>query len=575
MQGYRENYLKWLEHKNLDPEMRNELEQIKNDDKEIRERFLKNLEFGTAGLRGILGAGTNRMNIYTIRKASQGLANYLKKAAQEKSAVIAYDTRHKSREFALQAAMVLAANDIKTYVFKEVTATPILSYAVTYLKTTAGIVITASHNPKEYNGYKVYWSHGGQITDEMALSITREIADLADELNIPVLEQKEAEKQGLLVWLDDAVYNSYLARTKELLLRAEAIKKAADSLSIVYTPLHGTGCPAIPELLQTAGFKNFTVVSEQAVPDPDFSTITYPNPEEPAAFELARKLAQAEAADLVMATDPDADRLGVLAKDENGHYRLLTGNQLGALLIDYILAARKELGNLPDNGVIIKTIVTSSLGADIARQYGIGFMEVLTGFKYIGEKIAEFCQNKRHTFLFGYEESYGFLIGDFVRDKDAIQTCLLSAEMAAYHKTRGLTLFDRLQQIYRELGYYLDDLVNLNLAGLEGQEKINRIMETFRHNPPLRVNSLEINIFRDYLQGIEKIKADGKANFLSLPRANVLHYTLEDGSWFSIRPSGTEPKLKIYFSVKSKTEKEAHSKLEKIKSEIMEIIREI
>ncbi len=575
MNNYSELYLKWLEHETLDQEIKEELEAIKGNDKEIRERFYKHLEFGTAGLRGILGAGTNRMNNYTVRKATQGLANYINKAASPKTVVIAYDTRHKSREFALQAALVLANNHIKTYLFREVMATPLLSFAVCHLKTTAGIMITASHNPKEYNGYKVYWSHGGQIIDDMAAEITREIMQVADELHVPVMKQEEAERQGLLVWLDDHIYHTYLVRTKGLILRQDVIEKTASALHIIYTPLHGTGYPAVCDLLKAAGFKRVSVVAEQASPDPDFSTVTYPNPEELTAFNLAIRQARESQGDIIMGTDPDGDRLGVLAKNDSGEYELLTGNQLGALLIDYILTMRKLAGNLPANGIIIKTIVTSSLGADIARKFDIAHLEVLTGFKYIGEKIARFSEDKSHTFLFGYEESYGFLIGDYVRDKDALQTCLLVAEMAAYYRSQDMTLWDRLRQLYQELGYYREDLINLNLTGLEGQEKINRIIETFRNNPPAHVSGLEITIVRDYLQCTEKVKGLCEIKTISLPRSNVLHYTLEDGSWFCIRPSGTEPKLKIYFGVKDKGAQGAQTKLETIKKEVMKTIEAI
>jgi phosphoglucomutase len=573
--NYKEQYLKWLEHETLDQEIKEELEAIKGNDKEIQERFYKNLEFGTAGLRGIMGAGPNRMNIYTIRRATQGLANYINRVASPKTVVIAYDTRRKSREFALQAALVLANNHIKAYLFKEVMATPLLSFAICHLKTTAGIMITASHNSGEYNGYKVYWAHGGQIIDDMAADITREIIEVEDELNITVQEREKAEKMGLLVWLDDEIYHTYLEQTKQLILRQEVIKKAADGLKIVYTPLHGTGYVPVCQLLETTGFKQVFVVPEQARPDPDFSTVNYPNPEELSAFTLAVKKAREVNADLIMGTDPDADRVGVLSKNNTGQYELLTGNQLGALLIDYILETRQLFNKLPADGIIIKTIVTSSMGVDIARRFNIGYLDVLTGFKYIGEKIAQFSENKSHTFLFGYEESYGFLIGDYVRDKDAIQTCLLVAEMAAYYKTRGLTLFERLQQLFQELGYYREALVNLNLTGIEGQEKINRIIETFRNNPPAHVSGLEITIVRDYLQCTEKVKGLCEIKTISLPRSNVLHYTLEDGSWFCIRPSGTEPKLKIYFGVKDKGAQGAQTKLETIKREVMKTIEAI
>lgn len=571
-----EKYEKWLNYSHLPEELREELESIVGKTDEIEERFFKDLEFGTGGLRGIIGAGTNRMNIYTVRKATLGLANYLKKVSQDNSVVIAYDSRYKSREFALEAALVLAKNKIKAYVFQKITPTPVLSFAIRYLEATAGIVITASHNPKEYNGYKVYNCHGGQITDKMALAITEEINQVEDELKVNVLAQKEAEEKDLLVWLDEEVLSAYLAKTKGLVLRPDIIEENSFDLQIVYTPLHGTGYIPVSRLFKETGFKNVHIVEEQAKPDPDFSTVKYPNPEEHVAFRLALNLAEKVQADIVLATDPDADRLGVAVRDEKGKYVILTGNQLGALMIDYILQMRKYKGNLPINGVVVKTIVTSSLGVEIAKSYGVGYLEVLTGFKYIGEKIKEFYEDRNHTFIFGYEESYGFLIGDFVRDKDAVQSCLVAAEMAAYYKKRNMSLWDRLQQLYVQYGYYKEDLVSFTLKGIEGQKRIGRILNALRANKPEAIfNYKKIIVVKDYWLKQETDLITGEIKPTNLPQANVLHYTLEDGSWFCIRPSGTEPKLKIYFSVVGDTEAQAQERLAKLRKSVLAVIEEI
>lgn len=572
MERFDKKYRQWLKHKNLNSELQKELLSLGQNREDIADRFYKDLEFGTAGLRGIIGAGTNRMNIYTIRKATQGLANYIKRVTGSGKVIIAYDTRHKSREFALEAALVLANNDIKAYLFDGIATTPLLSYTITYLGATAGIMVTASHNPREYNGYKVYWEHGGQIIDAMAEEITEEVKGISDELSVAAAAQKDAEKSGMLVWLTDEVYISYMDRIMGLILRPEIIAKMAGEIKIVYTSLHGTGQGPVTEILAKAGFTQVFSVPEQARPDPDFSTLKYPNPEEPAAFELALRLALEHDGDLIMATDPDADRVGVMAKNRQGNFQLLTGNQLGALLVDYILSTKKEQGLLPDNGVVIKTIVTSAMGTDIANSYGVQHMDVLTGFKYIGEKIAQFAQDKSQVFLFGYEESYGFLAGDFVRDKDAVQICLLAAEMASYYKSRGLTLTQRLEELFAQLGYYREGLVNIGLTGMEGQKKINRIINSFRDAPPQNLGGLEVVKTSDYLMcKINDLKAC-RISPTTLPTCNTLLYHLEDGSWFCIRPSGTEPKLKIYFGVKDRSPEKADTKLLKLKADVMERI---
>lgn len=573
--GYLEKFTEWFEYPQLDFELKKELEEINNNSNEIEDRFYKDLEFGTGGLRGVIGVGTYRMNIYTVRKATQGLANFIKSTnVGNHKVVIAYDSRYKSQEFAQAAALVLAKNGIKTYVFNKLTPTPLLSFAVRELQASAGIVITASHNPKEYNGYKVYGSDGGQITDKIANAITAEIDKVDDELRVEFMDKVEAEEKGLLNWLDDEVLNSYLEKTKDLVLRPDIINKVSDEFKIVYTPLHGTGNIPVSRLLKEVGFKNVVVVPEQAEPDPGFSTVKYPNPEEHAAFKLAINLADEINADIVMGTDPDADRMGVAVKDKAGEYIILTGNQLGALMIDYILQMRKYKDTIPANGVIIKTIVTSGLGVRIAEKYGVGYIDVLTGFKYIGEKIKEFQQNNSHKFLFGYEESYGFLIGDYVRDKDAIQACLIAAEMAAYYKLQDISLLERLNQLFEEFGYYREDLISITLKGIEGQERIKRILEEMREESPKSIAGKKVTVISDYLKETTLYPATGKIRPTGLPKANVLHYTLEDGSWFCVRPSGTEPKLKIYFSVVGRSLAEGEEKLARLKAEVKAKVEE-
>lgn len=577
MKDFYQKYHHWLNSPELDTDLKKELKTIENDATEIQDRFYKDLAFGTGGLRGLIGAGTNRINIYTIRKATQGLANFLNKNSsnQRKKVIIAYDSRKKSKEFALQAGLVLAKNNIQALIFSQITPTPILSFAVYTLQASAGIVITASHNPKEYNGYKVYGEHGGQITDNIANTITKEIEEIEDELKIEILSQTIAEEKSLLSWLDDAILNSYIERVKNLILDKKMVEKNGQQLSIIYTPLHGTGLIPVTKLLNNHGFSNLHIVQEQEEPDENFSTVKFPNPEEKEAFNLALKLAKEKKADLILGTDPDADRVGVIVKNRNEEYIQLTGNQLGSLLIDYILLKKKETNSLPNNGIIIKTIVTSDLGIEIAKKYGIKYLNVLTGFKYIGEKIAEFEKDNTYQFIFGYEESYGYLAGDFVRDKDAVQICLLTAEMATYYKTKGMTLYERLEEIFQEYGYYKEELVNLVYKGLEGQKCINRIMNYFRRNDLRAIENLKIITITDYLKKIVKNQYTKTETQINLPKSNVLHYTLEDNSWFCIRPSGTEPKLKIYFGVKDNTLIKAQKKLSMIKNFVLKKINNL
>lgn len=568
-------YQNWENKVRADPELSKELMEIKNNVKEIQDRFYKDLEFGTGGMRGIIGAGPNRINIYTIRKATQGLANYLNKYEDVacKKVVIAYDSRYKSREFALQSALILAQNNIKSYVFDKITPTPLLSYSVRELNATAGIVITASHNPKEYNGYKVYGSDGGQITDNLANAITKEIRDIPDGFSLQAMNENLAIEKNLLIWLQDEILNRYILKTKSLILNRELVANKASQLKIVYTPLHGTGLLPIQKLFEEAGFSDFHVVEEQAIADPSFPTLVCPNPEEQAACCMALDKANYIKADLVLATDPDSDRVGIAIQKKDGQYHLLTGNQTGALLIDYILMKRKEANNLPDNGIIIKTIVTSKMGVTIGKKYNIDYIDVLTGFKYIGEKIEEFNRNNSYTFLFGYEESYGYLIGDYVRDKDAVQTCLGIAEMSLYYKNIGKSLYERLQELYEEFGYYQEDLINIRLEGAAGRDRIKSIMDTFSNTPPLELQKFNIATIKDYKKRIALDLTNNIQTTIDLPQSNVVLFEFSGNSWCCVRPSGTEPKLKIYLGVCEPTALESENKLTEMRKSIEEFLK--
>lgn len=557
-----------------DPALHQELLSIEGDQNAIKERFYKGLEFGTGGMRGLIGAGVNRINIYTIRKATQGLANFINRRTEAaiKSVAIAYDSRHMSKEFALEAALVLVENGIKAHVFKNLTPTPLLSYAVRELSCTAGIVITASHNPKEYNGYKVYNHLGGQITEEFADAIITEIEKITSIFEIKIAPQLDAEKSGMLNFLDDDLMNTYLAKTQELILNKELLKESAAELKIVYSPLHGTGLVPVTKLFRRSGFKSLCIVQQQADADPTFPTVIYPNPEDHAACVLALQDAKKQDADIILLTDPDADRIGLVVKDNCGEYVQLTGNQTGALLIDYILLMRRQNQTLPSNGVVIKTIVTSNMGAEIASSYGIKHIDVLTGFKYIGEKIAEFESTNEYSFLFGYEESYGYLIGTHARDKDAIQTALMLAEMALYHKKNGSSTYNRLLQLFDKFGHFVEDLINIQLDGLEGQQKIAEIMDQLRNGSHEWLKPFVILSKKDYLYSKELDFLTGKEKKINLPPSNVIYFVLEEGTWCCIRPSGTEPKLKIYLGVRSQTPSASKTRLEELKESLLHFI---
>jgi phosphoglucomutase len=553
---YRKGYERWLRAEHLEPELKQQLEQIKDQEKEIEDRFYKSIEFGTAGLRGVMGAGTNRMNQYTVRKAAQGLSQYITKLGEEakrNGVVIAYDSRHKSPDFAREAGLVLARNGIKAYVFEGMRPTPVLSFAVRHLGATAGIVITASHNPPEYNGLKVYGADGAQIAAGLADEIAAEIASVPDELNVETADQIQAWENRLFEWIGEQVDEAYQAKLRSLALQP---KENNRDYKVVYTPLHGTGNQPVRRALADFGFKHVYVVTEQEQPDPNFSTVKSPNPEEHEAFKLAIEVAEKWGADMIMGTDPDADRVGVVVRNEEGRFVPLTGNQLGALLLEYLLSQRSKKGDLPSNGVVIKTIVTSEIGRAVAAQYGLETLNTLTGFKYIGEKIKQFEETKEKTFLFGYEESYGYLIGDFCRDKDGVQACVMAAEMGAYYKNQGLTLYQALFRLFEKVGYFKEDLVSITLNGIDGMRKIRHMMEQLRQEPPKVIAGLSVVEKKDYKQGIE-----------GLPKSNVLKFVLEDGSWFAARPSGTEPKIKFYYGVRGTSLEDSQTKLEALKKD--------
>ena len=570
---YRENYEAWLSNPYFDETTKAELKSIAEDDKEIKERFYKDLEFGTAGLRGIIGAGTNRMNIYTVRKATQGLANYIiKKGEQGKGVAIDYDSRRMSPEFANEAALCLAANGIKAYVFESLRPTPELSYAVRSLGCIAGINITASHNPPEYNGYKVYWEDGAQITPPHDKGIMDEVKAVVDYNTVKTMDQEEAKKAGLYQVIGADVDDGYIAELKKQVIHQDSIDAVGKDLKIVYSPLHGTGNIPARRILKELGFENVYVVKEQELPDGEFPTVSYPNPEAEEAFELGLKLAREVDADLVLATDPDADRLGVRVKDKDGVYHTLTGNMSGCLLADYEIGQRKALQGLPDDGYLIKTIVTSNLADAIAKGYDIGLIEVLTGFKFIGQQILKFETTGKGSYLFGFEESYGCLIGTHARDKDAIVATMALCEAAAYYKTQGKTLWDAMVDMYDKYGYYKDDIQSITLKGIEGLQKIQEILETLRKNPPTEVGGYKVLKARDYQADTIKDIATGEVTTTGLPKSNVLYYDLTDDAWLCVRPSGTEPKVKFYYGIKGTSLADADEKSSKLGEEVLSMI---
>ncbi len=559
---YQQIYQQWLENPYFDQKTREELQSISGNEKEIQDRFYMDLEFGTAGLRGVIGAGTNRMNIYVVRRATQGLANYIAKVGKQAQGVaIAYDSRHMSPEFAREAALCLAANGIKAYIFESLRPTPELSFAVRHLGCTAGINVTASHNPAEYNGYKVYWEDGAQITPPHDTGIMGEVKAITDWNTVKTMDLQEAQEKGLYQVIGSEVDDAYMAELKKQVLHMDAIQAEGKNLKIVYTPLHGTGNIPARRILKELGFENVYVVKEQELPDGNFPTVSYPNPEAAEAFELGLKLAKEIDADLVLATDPDADRLGVRVKDKNGEYHDLTGNMSGCLLARYEIGERKAVsGGLPSDGALIKTIVTSNLADAIARDYGVKLIEVLTGFKYIGQQILGFEQSGKGTYLFGFEESYGCLIGTYARDKDAIVATMALCEAAAFYKTKGMTLWDAMIEMYERYGYYLDAVKSVAFKGIEGLTEIQTIMDNLRKNPPAELAGHKVVSARDYKKDTITDLATGEVKSTGLPTSNVLYYDLTDDAWVCVRPSGTEPKVKFYYGVKGTSMEDAQEK---------------
>ena len=574
---YKEVYESWLSNPYFDEKTKEELRGIAGDENEIKERFYKELEFGTAGLRGIIGAGTNRMNIYTVRKTTQGLANYILSVdGQSKGVAIAYDSRRMSPEFANEAALCLAANGIKAYIFESLRPTPELSYAVRKLGCIAGINITASHNPPEYNGYKVYWEDGAQITPPHDSGIMAEVGKVTDFAEVKTMPREEAEKAGLYQVIGQAVDDSYMAELKSQVLHMDSIQEMADQLKIVYTPLHGTGNIPARRVLKELGFNHVYVVKEQELPDGEFPTVSYPNPEAEEAFALGLKLAKEVDADLVLATDPDADRLGVRVKDgKTGEYHTLTGNMSGCLLADYEIGQKKALKGLPEDGALITTIVSTNMAGAIARYYGVKLIEVLTGFKYIGQQILNFETSGKGTYLFGFEESYGCLIGTHARDKDAIVATMALCEAAAYYKSKGMTLWDAMIQMYERYGYYKDDIKSITLKGIEGLAKIQEIMDTLRKNPPKQIGAYKVTATRDYKEDKIVNLATGETGTTGLPSSNVLYYDLEDDAWLCVRPSGTEPKIKFYYGIKGTSLEDADAKSEAMGKDVLDMIQKM
>ena len=559
---YKEVYEQWIANPYFDEATKEELKSIAEDENEIKERFYMDLEFGTAGLRGIIGAGTNRMNIYVVRRATQGLANYIAKVDKKSQGVaIAYDSRHMSPEFAQEAALCLAANGIKAYIFETLRPTPELSFAVRHLGCVAGINVTASHNPPEYNGYKVYWEDGAQITPPHDSGIMGEVKAISDWNTVKTMDKAEAEKAGLFEVIGKEVDDAYMAELKKQVIHMDAIQAEGKNLKIVYTPLHGTGNIPARRILKELGFENVYVVKEQELPDGDFPTVSYPNPEAAEAFELGLKLAKEVDADLVLATDPDADRLGVRVKDKNGEYHDLTGNMSGCLLANYEISQRKAVnGSLPEDGALIKTIVTTNLADAIAKGYGVKLIEVLTGFKFIGQQILGFEKSGKGSYLFGFEESYGCLIGTYARDKDAIVATMVLCEAAAYYKTQGKTLWDAMIEMYEQFGYYKDDIKAVTMKGIEGLQKIQDIMNSLRQNPPAEFAGHKVVAVRDYKADTIKNLETGEVTPTGLPNSNVLYYELTNDAWVCVRPSGTEPKVKFYYGVKGTSLADADEK---------------
>ena len=572
--NYLEEYKKWCESPEFDEETKKELLAIKDDEKEIEDRFYKGLEFGTAGLRGIIGAGTNRMNKYTVGKATQGLANYiLEQGTQNKGVAISYDSRKMSKEFSMQTALILCANGIKTYLFESLRPVPELSFAIRELKCTAGIMITASHNPPKYNGYKVYWDDGAQIVSPRDKDIIAKVRAVENFTQIKEISEEEAKNKGLLNFVGKEMDDKYIEKLKSLVLNPDIVKEQGKKLKVVYTPLHGTGNMVAERLLKEIGIENLYVVPEQKEPDGNFPTVDYPNPEDPKAFTLALELAKKVDADVVLATDPDADRLGIFTKDEKtGEYKTYTGNMSALLIAEYRISQMKEKGMLPENGMIITTIVSSNLTKAIGEYYGLEVIEVLTGFKNIGAIMRKAEENQDKKYVFGFEESYGCLIGDYARDKDGIAAVMALCEAACYYKSRNKTLWDQMNDIYEKYGYYKEAQVSIVREGAEGAEEIKQMMTNTRNKDIKEIGDYKVLTFKDIEKDYVKDMVSGEISKTGLPKSNVLYYELEDNSWCCVRPSGTEPKIKLYMGIKGKTDEEASEKLEKLKTAMLKIV---
>lgn len=571
--SYKEKLALWLESDHVSEAFKKELREI-TDEKELEDRFYTELDFGTAGLRGILGAGTNRMNIHTVGKAAEGLARYLVKQESAPSCAIAYDSRIKSDEFAKVSALILAAHGVKVYLYDTLAPVPLLSYAVRHYGASAGIVITASHNPQAYNGFKVYGAYGGQVTDEEADKVLKEIRSIENFEDVSSVTEEEALASGHLVYIGEEVMTAYTEAIKTLTVKKEMVKDHAKDLTIIYTPIHGSGNIPVRRVLQELGYEHVHIVKEQELPDGTFPTAPYPNPENPQVFELALALAKDVSPDIIFGTDPDCDRVGVIVKDREGKDQVLSGNQIGMLITYYLLTAMKEEQTIPDNGVVIKTIVSTESVRAITKDFGVELLDVLTGFKYIGEKIEEYQETKEKTFLFGFEESFGYLAGTFVRDKDAVVASMLLCEIATYYKTKGMTLYDGLMEIYEKYGYYQEGIESFTLAGKEGQSQIARCVEHFRTHTLTEVGGIKTILKEDYKKKEKVDLSTGETEAITLPSSNVIKYTLADGSWFVVRPSGTEPKMKAYMAIKGKDFLDAQEKMTTFKAQVVSLVKE-
>lgn len=572
--SYREVYSSWIGNPYFDEKTKEELLSIQDNEKEIEDRFYRDLEFGTGGMRGVIGAGTNRMNRYTIRKAAQGLANYMIKQGNEsKGAVIAYDSRRFSDEFAMETALVMASNGIRAYLFKELRPTPELSFAVRHLGCAAGVVITASHNPKEYNGFKVYSSDGCQLPPKESDEVIKEVEAVSDISSVRCISREEAVERGSLVFIGEEIDDAYISALKKVSINPGLCREIGKETKIIYTPLHGTGNKPVRRILDEIGFKNVLVVKEQEMPDPEFSTVKYPNPEEKAVFDIAIEMAKKENVDLIIGTDPDADRMGIVVRNHEGEYITLTGNQTGCLMMDYILSQKKQAGTLPDNAFVVKTIVSGDMARKIAESYGVEIIDVLTGFKFIGEQIRMLDDTGIKKFMFGFEESYGYLSGTHARDKDAVVASMLIAEVCAWYKSRGMNLYQGLLEMFEKYGYVKEGIDSFTLKGKEGLEKIESAMAALRSMELSKVGPKDVEVIADYEKQEKLVVKTGERTETGLPKSNVLHYTLDPGFWFCIRPSGTEPKIKIYYGVSSTSMENADRELESLKRDVMSVVK--